>query len=231
MVLASFRPEKVFGYGNNLKIRPLPSLFNVAVYFIDRHASEGRGGRTAIECGDEKGTYDQLVERVNGAGSGLRNLGMRREERVAVLLLDAAEFSYCFFGTIKAGGIAVPLNTMLKPAEYEYLLNDCRARILVVSESVYPQVQAIPREKLLYLENVVIVGKAAKDTFTLDELLRVSAPDLQAELTNKDDAPFWLYSSGTPGFPKGFAHLHLHIEACDESYSNASPPSIQNNRL
>ena len=231
MVLAPFRPEKVFGYGNNLKMRPLPSLFNVAVYFIDRHASEGRGGRTAIECGDEKVTYDQLLERVNRAGNALRNLCLRREERVALLLLDTPEFSYCFFGAIKAGGIAVPLNTMLKPAEYEYLLNDCRARILVVSESVYPQVQAIPREKLLYLENVVIVGKAAKDTFTLDELLRVSAPDLQAELTNKDDAAFWLYSSGSTGFPKGCVHLHHDMVVCAESYAKAVLDVKEDDRL
>src|SRR5260221_3577778 len=231
MVLAPFRPEKVFGYGNNLKMRPLPSLFNVAAFFIDRHASEGRGGRTAIECGDEKVTYDQLLERVNRAGNALRNLGMRREERVALLLLDTPEFSYCFFGAIKAGGVAVPLNTMLKPAEYEYMLNDCRARTLVVSESLYPQVQAIPREKLLYLENVVIVGKAAKDTFTLDELLRVSAPDLQAELTNKDDAAFWLYSSGSTGFPKGCVHLHHDMVVCAELYAKNILEITENDRF
>src|SRR5258708_11422076 len=231
MVLASFRPEKVFGYGNNLKIRPLPSLFNVAVYFIDRHASEGRGGRTAIECGDEKGTYDQLVERVNGAGSGLRNLGMRREERVALLLLAPPEFSYCFFGTIKAGGIAVPLNTMLKPAEYEYLLNDCRARILVVSESVYPQVLAIPREKLLYLENIVIVGKGDHDTHAVNELMKVSSPELRADPTNKDDAAFWLYSSGSTGFPKGCVHLHHDMVVCAETYAKAVLGVHENDRL
>src|SRR5258708_9859123 len=140
-------------------------------------------------------------------------------------------FRSCFFGTIKAGGIAVPLNTMLKPAEYEYLLNDCRARILVVSESLYPQVQAIPREKLLYLENVVIVGKAAKDTFTVDELLRVSAPDLQAELTNKDDAAFWLSSHGSTGFPKGCVHLHHDMVVCAESYAKAVLDVKEDDRL
>src|SRR5258708_28609102 len=135
-------------------MQPLPAIFNAATYFIDRHLAEGRAGKTAIECGAEKVTYQQLGERVNRAGSALKNLGMRREERVALLLLDTPDFCTCFFGAIKAGGIPVPMNTMLQPAEYEYMLNDCRARILIVNESVYPLIEAIPRERLRYLEDV-----------------------------------------------------------------------------
>ena len=116
----------------------LPSEFNVATHFVDRHLEERRGGKVAFVCGDEQVTYAELHQRVNRAGNALQRLGVRREERVALLLLDTPEFAYCFFGAIKIGAVAVPLNTLLKPAEYQYMLNDCRARILIVSEPLLP---------------------------------------------------------------------------------------------
>ena len=80
-------------------------------------------------------------------GSALRDvLGVRREERVMLVLLDTPEYAYAFLGTIKIGAVPIPTNTLLKPPDYEYLLNDSRARILVVSQALLPQLQAIPRE-------------------------------------------------------------------------------------
>src|SRR6478672_11789898 len=79
----------------------LPTIFNVATYFVDRHIREGRGHKIAYECGDERVTYRQLFERVNRAGNALKKLRVRQEERVGLLLLDTPEFPYCFFGAIK----------------------------------------------------------------------------------------------------------------------------------
>src|SRR5574337_476056 len=112
----------------------LPHEFNAAAYFVDRHLRDGRGNNVAIECGDERVTYAQLGERVNRLGSALLSLGVRMEERVFLLLLDTPEFAYSFFGAIKIGAVAVPVNTLLKPGDYAYLLNDCRARVAIVSE-------------------------------------------------------------------------------------------------
>ncbi|MBZ5523283.1 MAG: benzoate-CoA ligase family protein, partial [Acidobacteriia bacterium] len=242
-------------------MRTLPTQFNAAAYFIDRHLSEGRAEKTAIECGSEKLTYQQLFERVNRAGSGLKNLGMRREERIALLLLDTPDFGACFFGAIKAGGIPVPMNTMLQPAEYEYMLNDCRARILIVSESLYPLIQAIPRERLRYLQDVLVAstaiygnainGNAGKSnilagsaasapsavdadgtvTFPLEDVLARSSPNLKAEPTSKDDAAFWLYSSGSTGFPKGCIHLHHDMVVTSECYARAILNIQESDRL
>src|SRR5580704_2043683 len=122
----------------------LPDAFNVATYFVDRNVIEGRGEKTAIECGDERVSYRQLLERTNRAGNALRQLGVRPEERVFLLLLDTSEFLYSFFGAIKIGAVAVPANTLLKPHEYEYLLNDTRARVMLVSEALLPQILSIP---------------------------------------------------------------------------------------
>ncbi len=199
----------------------LPPEFNAASHFIDRHLREGRGAKIAIECGDQQVTYAQLVERVNRFGNVLKKLGVRREERVALLLLDTPEFFYGFFGGIKIGAVPIPLNTLLKPAEYEYILNDCRTRIAVVTASLYPQIQAIPRENLRYLQKIIVVGEAPEGVEALHPLMEASSSELQAESTSKDDAAFWLYSSGSTGFPKGCVHLHHDMVVCAENYAKA----------
>ena len=202
-----------------MKSIQLPTIFNVATYFVDRHISEGRAHRIAFECGDERVTYRQLFERVNRAGNALRKLGVRQEERVGMLLLDTPEFAYCFFGGIKIGAVPIPINTLLQPHEYEYVLNDSRARVLMVSESLLPQIQAIPKERLRYLKTIVVFGQAPQGTQSLEKLLDESSPELDAEQTCKDDAAFWVYSSGSTGFPKGCVHLHHDMVVCAELYA------------
>src|SRR5690348_7485408 len=96
-----------------------PPDFNVATHFIDRNVSEGLGEKIAIETAAEQVTYSQLLERVNRFGNALRTLQVRAEERVLLLLLDSPEFAYAFFGSIKAGAVPVPVNTLLKPHDYE----------------------------------------------------------------------------------------------------------------
>src|SRR3984885_1351830 len=136
----------------------LPYEFNAAVYFIDRHIAEGRGAKVAIECGDIQVTYRQLFDRVNQVGNGLRSLGVRIEERVLLLLLDTPEFAVSFFGAIKIGAVPVPVNTLLKPADYKYLLNNSRARVAIVSEALLPLIQSTPPSEFRYLEEIIVVG-------------------------------------------------------------------------
>ncbi len=197
----------------------LPRIFNVATWFVDRNVREGRGRNIAIECGYSKISYDDLLSHVNRAGNALRALGVRPEERVQLLLLDSPEFLYCFFGAIKIGAVAVPTNTFLKPQEYEYLLNDTRARVVIAHDSVLPQLRAIPREKLRYLRQVVVVGEAAAPDLRFDDITAQASPELDAEPTSKDEPAFWLYSSGSTGSPKGCVHLHHDMVVCSELYA------------
>jgi benzoate-CoA ligase family protein len=199
----------------------LPSRFNAADHFVDRNVRDGRALKVAFECADEMVTYGQLLERVNRLGSALSKLGVRAEERVALLLLDTPEFAYGFFGAIKIGAVAVPMNTMVQPADWEYMLNDSRARVVIVSESLLPEFQSIARSSLPHLQNVLVAGAAPDGAVSLRHLLEESSSELEAQSTSKDDAAFWLYSSGSTGFPKGCVHLHHDMVVCAELYAKA----------
>src|SRR5437868_9136810 len=183
----------------------VPETFNVADYLVDRHVREGRGARSAILCGDESITYAQVAERSNRVANALEAIGLRREERIMLLLHDTPAFVYSFFGAQKMGAVPIPTNTLLKSQDYQYMLNDSRARIVIASEALLPQLSAIPRDDPPYLEEIIVDGAATGDVRAIDQLLSAS-PSPEMEDTSKDDAAFWLYSSGTTGFPKGAVH-------------------------
>jgi benzoate-CoA ligase family protein len=197
----------------------LPETFNVATYFVDRNVLEGKGQKIAIECGDQKVSYQELLDRTNKVGNALRRLDVRPEERVQLVLEDGPEFLYAFFGTIKIGAVAVPTNTLLNARDYEYLLNDTRARVVFVSEALLPQLQLIPRERLKYLREIVVVGSPGERCMGFTDFVKGASADLEAEPTSRDDAAFWLYSSGSTGFPKGCVHLHHDMVVCSELYA------------
>lgn len=209
----------------------LPDEFNAAAYFIDRHIAEGRGAKIAIECGDIQVSYRRLFERVNQLGNGLRKLGVRIEERVFLLLLDTPEFAVSFFGAIKIGAVSVPVNTLLKPADYAYLLNNSRARVAIVSEPLLALIQATPKDQLRYLETIVVVGGAPRaGVVTFEELTQNSSSTLDPEPSSRDDAAFWLYSSGSTGQPKACVHLQHDMVVSTERYAKGILNISENDR-
>jgi len=211
---------------------PLPEEFNAASYFVDRHIAEGRAAKVAIECEDRRVTYYQLFEQVNRVGNALKRLGVRPEERVLLLLLDTPEFAASFFGAIKIGAVPVPINTLLQPGDYEFLLNDSRARVVIVSDSLFPQLLSIPREQLRYAETLIVVGRERRDgTLSFDAWVSDGSAHLDAARTSKDDAAFWLYSSGSTGRPKGCVHLQHDMVVCAERYAKAILNATEDDRF
>jgi len=196
---------------------------------VDRNIGEGRGTRIAVECGAERISYGQLLERTNRVGNALLGLGVHREERVLLLLPDSPEFLYGFLGAIKIGAVAVPVNTLLKPQDYEYLLEDTRASVALVSEALLPQLQPILGQRLRYLRQLVVVGNARHGS-SLGELMAAASPELEPEPTRKDDVAFWLYSSGSTGPPKGCIHLHHDMVVSSELYARRILQMNENDR-
>ncbi|HBW36148.1 benzoate-CoA ligase family protein [Desulfosporosinus sp. BICA1-9] len=190
--------------------------FNAANLFVDRHVRQGRGDRVALYYQDQQITYGKVFEKVNQIGNALKDLGVNMEDRVMLLLLDCPEFIYSFFGAMKIGAVPIPVNTLLKPADYEYLLNDSRAKVIVVSDELLSNISTA---KLKYLKHIIVVGNPNEPFINFNTLINDKSTELETADTGKDDPAFWLYSSGTTGSPKGAVHLHHDMAFCAEHFA------------
>jgi len=193
-------------------------LFNAADYFIDRNIRQGRGHKIAIYTRFRNYTYNDIQKMVNKTANALINLGIRIEDRVLILLLDIPQFYAIFWGAIKIGAIPVPVNTMMTPEDYEYYLNDSRARVLVVSEELLPVINQI-RGDLLYLRDLIVISEKDGARIPFRQKYKRSPSTIKPAATMVDDAAFWLYSSGSTGSPKGAVHSQKDMVVTSEAYA------------
>lgn len=188
----------------------VPERYN-ACDILDRNLAEGRADKPAIHWGEETVTYGTLAERVNAFASALRELGVRREERILLILDDTPAWPTAFLGAIRIGAVPVPVSPMDNPQNFVHYARDSYAQVVIVESPLVDKV----REALGELAEGLTVLSAngpADDAIDLSESLDHHAGQQVPMLdTHRDDMAFWLYSSGSTGKPKGVVHLHHDI--------------------
>lgn len=203
-------------------VSPPPEVFNFAKHLLDVNAS--RSGKTAFVDDESLLTYGELDNRVRRVASALQTLGVRREERVLMLMHDTTDWPVAFLGAIFAGIVPVPVNTLLTAHDYAYMLEHSRAQAVFVSDALLPVLEGalviadheVRKVIVSRPNNPLGFGKVAFDAF-LDN----QGPMVRAVATYADDPAFWLYSSGSTGRPKGAVHVHASPYWTCELYGKA----------
>ncbi len=187
-------------------------FYNATVDLLDRTIERMEGDKPAFIDGRRTLSYRELQADTRRFANALTRLGIRREQRLGMIMLDTVEFPIAFLGAIRAGIIPVPLNTLLTPDQYAYVLKDSRARALCISAEFLPVVEPI-LGRLSDLERIIIVGDRTSPRRDFDDLLAAEEPDFGTAPTHPDEVAFWLYSSGSTGMPKGVKHVHTSLMA------------------
>jgi benzoate-CoA ligase len=196
----------------------IPREYNAAQDLIERNLAAGRADKVAYLDDAGRYTYGELAQRVNRAANALTALGLEMESRVMLCHLDTIDFPAVFLGAIQAGIVPVAANTLLATADYKFMLQDSRARALVVSEQLLPAFAPI-LDSLPFLKHVVVSGKQGHGHLHLQELMSLAEIPFQPAPTTRDDVCFWLYSSGSTGMPKGTLHVHSSLIQTAELYA------------
>jgi len=194
-------------------VRPPPERFNFAAHLLALNT--GRAEKAAFI--DDAGTlnYGQFDQRVRRMAAALIASGLRREERVLLLMHDQAEWPVAFLGALHAGVVPVAVNTLLTVEDYAYMLAHSRSQAVIVSAALLPMLRAALATAGHEVRQVIVARPAAAGPLQPGEVdfetfIAAQAPAAYAADTGADDPAFWLYSSGSTGRPKGTVHTHAN---------------------
>ena len=213
-------------------VAPPAEAFNFAQHLLQLNA--GRAARTAFVDDVGRLSYGELDERVRRVGAGLRALGVKREERVLLLMHDANDWPVAFLGAMYAGIVPVAVNTLLTPDDYAYMLEHSRAQAALVSGALLPALSAALIKADHEVQRVIVSRpqaplRAAPSASSppqpaeveFEAFLQAQPPLTRPARTTGDDPGFWLYSSGSTGRPKGTVHSHANPYWTAELYGKA----------
>ncbi len=210
--------------------------FNAASHLVHRHVEQGRGQRLAVRAGTGTGTegltYAGLASLLRRTGTGLRELGLRRDDRVLMVMSDDVPMLATILGSFDAGLVAVPVSTMLTGPELGGIVADSGARVVVCTEEFTGVVTEALRDAP-EVEHVVHVGApgplrdAGRPLHDWDDVVAAGATAIEADPGRDAPAPtvddswaLWLYTSGTTGKPKAAMHRHANIRHVCETYGD-----------
>ena len=196
----------------------IPRAYNFAADILGRNTAAGRANKPVFIDQRASWTYGQLADRVNRFAAALRARDIRREERILICLLDTIDWPAAFLGALRAGVVAIPVNTLMTEADYRFMLADSRARMLFVSDVLFPKFErligACPD-----LQHVVVSGDDAKGHERFEDLIAGAPNEDWSAPTTRDDIAFWLYTSGSTGRPKGAVHTHADLKLTNDLYA------------
>jgi benzoate-CoA ligase len=193
--------------------------FNFAQYLMDCNAS--RGAKLAVVDDHGSLTYDQLFARVRQVAAGLTGMGLRREERVLLLMQDCADWPVTFLGALYAGVVPVAVNTLLTADDYAYMLEHSRAQAVLVSGALLPTLTSALVKSDHEVKKVIVsrpVAPLHPAEVDMEVFLAAQPPAQRAAPTSPDEPGFWLYSSGSTGRPKGTVHAQGNLYWTAELY-------------
>ncbi|MCX8004540.1 MAG: benzoate-CoA ligase family protein [Burkholderiaceae bacterium] len=193
-----------------------PERFNFAQHLLAFNAA--RASKLAYLDDTSRLTYGELADRVRRLAGALQALGIRREERILLLMHDTCDWPVVFLGALYAGVVPVAVNTLLKEVDYAYMLEHSRAQAAFVSAPLLPTLQAAMQRGSHELRHLVVAGGHDAGAQDLQALLAATAPAPQPAATGADEPAFWLYSSGSTGRPKGTVHTHANLYWTAELY-------------
>jgi benzoate-CoA ligase len=189
------------------ELTPPPERFNAASHLLALNA--GRPDKLAYIDDLHRVTYGELTSRVQRAAAGLQALGLRREERVLMVMHDSIDFPIAFLGALYAGVVPVPVNTLLTVDDYAYMLQNSGARALLVSHALATTLRGALGDSAI---PVIVSGQGEPVPGTHPFASLLDTPPLERPAdTRADDFAFWLYSSGSTGRPKGTVHSHANL--------------------
>ena len=192
-----------------LRYEDIPRSFNLATYFVDRNVDEGRGERTALVGPRGATSYRELAALTNRSGHVLRELGVRADERVLLVLADDIEFVALWYGALKIGAVTAEAYTFLQPKDYAYYLDYTRAGVVVTDAATLERVREAARSSR-WLRHVLVVGAPENELLPGEvsfEALASGVPDeLEPAATTRDDVAIWKFTTGSTGQPKAAVH-------------------------
>ncbi len=188
---------------------------------IDGWLEADRGNATAIITADDRRvSAAELYAEICRVASGLRSVGVGREDRVLLVLDDTPAFPASFLGAMRIGAVPVPVNFLLRSEDFGYFLDDSYSVAAIVDApflaAVAPQVIARSGVRL-----IVANGEAPYGAISFDQMKAAGSDEVAPVETHPDDMAFWLYSSGSTGQPKGVVHRHADIGATCTTYAES----------